>query len=114
MKEKEEPQESGDSISWKVLIFFFLIYFTQNCFLGFVWRNFVNLCSYYSFLNTVYLLEEGIEIEKIGIFSFISLLPMVLKVIIGVLGDKWGKRKIWIAAGLVIQVCNVYHKQCSV
>jgi PAT family beta-lactamase induction signal transducer AmpG len=62
-------------------------------------------------LNALYLLNNGIDIAKIGIFSSIALIPFVLKIFFGMLSDRfnlfgWGYRKPYIAIGLIIQfVC---------
>ena len=47
--------------------FFALIYFAEGIILG-----------YFASLNALYLLGNGIDIAKIGIFSAIALIPFVL------------------------------------
>jgi len=80
--------------------FFALIYFAEGIILG-----------YFASLNALYLLNNGIDIAKIGIFSSIALIPFVLKIFFGMLSDRfnlfgWGYRKPYIAIGLIIQfVC---------
>jgi PAT family beta-lactamase induction signal transducer AmpG len=80
--------------------FFALIYFAEGIILG-----------YFASLNALYLLGNGIDIAKIGIFSAIALIPFVLKIFFGMLSDRfnlfgWGYRKPYIAIGLLVQfVC---------
>jgi len=80
--------------------FFALIYFAEGVILG-----------YFASLNALYLLGNGIDIAKIGIFSAIALIPFVLKIFFGMLSDRfnlfgWGYRKPYIAIGLLVQfVC---------
>lgn len=80
--------------------FFGLIYFAEGIILG-----------YFASLNALYLLGNGIDIAKIGIFSSIALIPFVIKIFFGMLSDRFnffglGHRKPYIAIGLLVQfVC---------
>ncbi len=79
---------------------FSLLYFTQGTILG-----------YFASLNTLYLLENGIDLTRVGIFSSIALIPFILKIFFGMLSDRFnffklGHRKPYILIGLVVQfVC---------
>ena len=80
--------------------FFAVIYFAEGIILG-----------YFASLNALYLLGNGIDIAKIGIFSSIALIPFVIKILFGMLSDRFnffglGHRKPYIAIGLIVQfVC---------
>jgi MFS transporter, PAT family, beta-lactamase induction signal transducer AmpG len=80
--------------------FFAMIYFAEGIVLG-----------YFASLNALYLLNNGIDMAKIGIFSSIALIPFVLKIFFGMLSDRFnffglGHRKPYIAMGLIVQfVC---------
>jgi PAT family beta-lactamase induction signal transducer AmpG len=76
---------------------FGLLYFVQGTVLG-----------YFVSLNARYLLDHGLTMENVGIFSLIALLPFVLKIFMGLLSDKvnlfgMGHRKPYIFIGLFIQ-----------
>lgn len=76
---------------------FALLYFTQGTILG-----------YFASLNALYLLGNGIDIAKVGIFSSIALIPFVIKIFFGMLSDRFnffglGYRKPYIAIGLLVQ-----------
>ncbi len=76
---------------------FALLYFTQGTILG-----------YFASLNALYLLGNGIDIAKVGIFSSIALIPFVIKIFFGMLSDRFnffglGYRKPYIAIGLFVQ-----------
>lgn len=79
---------------------FALLYFTQGTILG-----------YFASLNALYLLGNGIDIAKVGVFSAIALIPFVIKIFFGMLSDRFnffglGYRKPYIAIGLLVQfVC---------
>ena len=77
--------------------FFAMIYFAEGIVLG-----------YFASLNALYLLGNGIDMAKIGIFSSIALIPFVIKIFFGMLSDRfnlfgWGHRKPYIAIGLAVQ-----------
>lgn len=83
----------------KVLRFsmFALLYFTQGTILG-----------YFASLNALYLLGNGLDIARVGIFSTIALIPFVIKILFGMLSDRFnflglGHRKPYILIGLVVQ-----------
>lgn len=79
---------------------FGLLYFTQG-----------TILSYFTALNALYLLANGVDMTRIGILGTIALLPFVLKVFLGMLSDRvnlfgLGHRKPYIFIGLIIQtVC---------
>ncbi len=78
------------------------LYLTQGTILG-----------YFTSLNALYLLSNGLTMTDIGIFSAIALIPFVIKIFLGILSDKvnlfgLGHRKPYIVLGLVIQtICLV-------
>ncbi len=83
----------------KVLRFsmFALLYFTQGTILG-----------YFASLNALYLLGNGLDLAKVGIFSSIALIPFVIKIFFGMLSDRFsffklGHRKPYIVIGLAVQ-----------
>jgi PAT family beta-lactamase induction signal transducer AmpG len=83
----------------KVLRFsmFALLYFTQGTILG-----------YFASLNALYLLGNGLDMAKVGIFSSIALIPFVIKIFFGMLSDRFsffklGHRKPYIFIGLLVQ-----------
>ena len=78
--------------------FFAMIYFAEGIVLG-----------YFASLNALYLLGNGIDMAKVGIFSSIALIPFVIKIFFGMLSDRFnflglGHRKPYIAIGLVVQL----------
>jgi Arabinose efflux permease len=78
--------------------FFAMIYFAEGIILG-----------YFASLNALYLLKNGIDMAKVGIFSSIALIPFVIKIFFGMLSDRFnffglGHRKPYIAIGLIVQV----------
>lgn len=79
---------------------FGLLYFTQGVILG-----------YFASLNALYLLSNGLDMADVGIFASIALIPFVIKILFGMLSDRynffgWGHRKPYIAIGLAVQfVC---------
>jgi PAT family beta-lactamase induction signal transducer AmpG len=79
---------------------FGLLYFTQGIILG-----------YFAALNALYLLSNGLDMADVGIFSSIALLPFVIKILFGILSDRynffgWGHRRPYIVIGLLGQfVC---------
>lgn len=76
---------------------FALLYFSQGAVL-----------SYFTALNSIYLLSFDISLSQIGIISGIALTPFVLKIFLGMLSDKvnflnFGHRKPYIVIGLFMQ-----------
>lgn len=76
---------------------FALLYFTQGTILG-----------YFASLNALYMLESGLDIAKVGIFSTIALIPFIIKILFGILSDRYnlfglGHRKPYIFIGLLVQ-----------
>ncbi len=80
------------------LILFASLYFTQGTILG-----------YFSSLNALYLLDNGLTMTDVGIFSAIALIPFVLKIFLGMLSDRVnlfgrGHRIPYILIGLAVQL----------
>lgn len=79
---------------------FGLLYFTQGTILG-----------YFAALNALYLLDRGLDMQAVGIFSSIALIPFMIKILFGFLSDRFnlfglGHRKPYILIGLLVQfVC---------
>jgi PAT family beta-lactamase induction signal transducer AmpG len=76
---------------------FALLYFTQGIILG-----------YFASLNALYLLGNGLDMADVGIFSSIALIPFVIKILFGMLSDRFnlfglGHRKPYIFIGLLVQ-----------
>ncbi len=76
---------------------FALLYFAQGAVL-----------SYFTALNSIYLLGFDLTMSQIGLIGTIGLIPLVLKIFLGMLSDrinlfKWGHRKPYIIFGLLIQ-----------
>jgi len=76
---------------------FALLYFAQGAVL-----------SYFTALNSIYLLGFDLTMSQIGMIGTIGLIPLVLKIFLGMLSDrvslfKWGHRKPYIIFGLFIQ-----------
>jgi len=76
---------------------FALLYFAQGAVL-----------SYFTALNSIYLLGFDLTMSQIGMIGTIGLIPLVLKIFLGMLSDrvslfKWGHRKPYIIFGLLIQ-----------
>lgn len=76
---------------------FGLLYFTQG-----------TILSYFTALNALYLLERGLTMTNVGIFSSIALIPFIIKILFGLLSDRvspfgLGHRKPYIFLGLAIQ-----------
>jgi len=77
--------------------FFGSIYFVQGAVL-----------SMFSTYMIIYLRKFSLSFTQIGIISAIALMPTILKILIGMLSDKWspfglGHRKPYILVGLVLQ-----------
>jgi PAT family beta-lactamase induction signal transducer AmpG len=76
---------------------FSMLYFAQGSILG-----------YFTALNALYLKSYDLSMSRIGIFSAIALIPLVLKIFLGMLSDRvnlfgLGYRKPYIIAGLLLQ-----------
>lgn len=76
---------------------FAMLYFTQGTILG-----------YFASLNALYLLGNGLDMAKVGIFASIALIPFVIKILFGMLSDRFnffglGHRKPYIVIGLLVQ-----------
>ena len=74
-----------------------LLYFTQGTILG-----------YFAALNALYLLANGLDMADVGVFSSIALIPFVIKILFGILSDRYslfglGHRKPCIVIGLLVQ-----------
>ncbi|MFH1160523.1 MAG: MFS transporter [bacterium] len=79
---------------------FSMLYFAQGSILG-----------YFTALNAIYLRSFDIPMSQVGIFSAIALLPLILKVFLGMLSDKvnlfgLGYRRPYIIIGLLIQAAG--------
>jgi PAT family beta-lactamase induction signal transducer AmpG len=81
---------------------FALLYFTQGTILG-----------YFASLNALYMLANGIDMAMVGIFSTIALIPFVIKILFGIISDRFnllglGHRKPYIFIGLLVQfICLI-------
>ena len=80
------------------LLLFGSLYFTQGTILG-----------YFSSLNALYLLDNGLTMTDVGIFGAIALIPFVLKIFLGMLSDRVnlfnrGHRVPYIVIGLAVQL----------
>jgi PAT family beta-lactamase induction signal transducer AmpG len=76
---------------------FGLLYFTQG-----------TILSYFTALNALYLLDRGLTMTNVGIFSSIALIPFIIKILFGLLSDRisplgLGHRKPYIFLGLTVQ-----------
>jgi PAT family beta-lactamase induction signal transducer AmpG len=76
---------------------FALLYFTQGTILG-----------YFASLNALYMLQNGLDMADVGIFSAIALIPFIIKILFGMLSDSFnffglGHRKPYIVIGLLVQ-----------
>jgi MFS transporter, PAT family, beta-lactamase induction signal transducer AmpG len=77
--------------------FFAMIYLAEGIVLG-----------YFASLNALYLLSNGIDMAKVGIFASIALIPFVIKIFFGMMSDRYnffglGYRKPYIVIGLLVQ-----------
>jgi PAT family beta-lactamase induction signal transducer AmpG len=77
---------------------FGLLYLTQGVVLG-----------YFAALNALYMLANGLDMARVGVFASIALIPFVIKIFFGMLSDRYsffnlGHRKPYIAIGLLVQV----------
>ena len=80
---------------------FALLYFTQGTILG-----------YFASLNALYMLDNGLDMADVGIFSTIALIPFVIKILFGIISDRYnlfglGHRKPYIFIGLLVQFACV-------
>ena len=81
---------------------FGLLYFTQG-----------TILSYFTALNALYFLSQGLTMTSVGIFASIALIPFVVKIFLGMLSDRFnlfgmGYRKPYILLGLAIQfICLI-------
>jgi len=87
---------NGQSKSMRFSMFA-LLYFTQGTILG-----------YFASLNALYMLANGLDMADVGIFSTIALIPFVIKILFGILSDRFnllglGHRKPYIFIGLMVQ-----------
>jgi MFS family permease len=57
---------------------FGLLYFTQGTILG-----------YFASLNALYMLANGLDMSQVGIFSTIALIPFVIKILFGIISDRY-------------------------
>jgi PAT family beta-lactamase induction signal transducer AmpG len=78
--------------------FFAMIYFAEGIILG-----------YFASINALYMIDSGLNMTDVGIFSSIALIPFVLKIFFGMLSDKFsffglGHRKPYIVIGLLVQI----------
>ena len=79
-------------------LMFGLLYFTQGI-----------IMSYFTSLNALYFLDNGLSMTDAGIFAAIALLPFVIKIFLGMLSDRVnlfgiGHRKPYILIGLIVQI----------
>jgi PAT family beta-lactamase induction signal transducer AmpG len=79
-------------------LMFGLLYFTQGIIL-----------SYFTSLNALYFLSNGLTMTDAGIFAAIALVPFVIKIFLGMLSDRvnlfgMGHRKPYILIGLTVQI----------
>jgi len=84
------------SRSYRYLVFS-LLYFAQGSVLG-----------YFTALNALYLRSFDLSMTRIGLFSAIAIIPLILKIFWGMLSDKvnffgLGYRKPYIVVGLLMQ-----------
>jgi len=78
-------------------VMFALLYFAQGAIL-----------SYFTALNSLYLLSFDLTMSQVGLVGAIGLIPFVLKIFLGMLSDRvdlagWGHRKPYIIFGLLVQ-----------
>ncbi len=87
----------GKSKAFKYTMFG-LLYFSQG-----------TILSYFTALNALYLLDNGLTMSDVGILGTIAMIPFILKIFLGFLSDKVnlfgkGHRKPYILIGLTIQI----------
>jgi len=79
---------------------FSMLYFAQGSILG-----------YFTALNAIYLRSFDIPMSLVGLFSAVALMPLILKIFLGMLSDRinlfgLGYRKPYIILGLLIQAAG--------
>ena len=82
-------------------LMFGLLYFTQG-----------TVLAYFLSVNALYFNENGLSGLDLGIFSTIAMIPFVIKILYGMLSDRYalfgmGHRKPYILIGLAIQVVSL-------
>jgi PAT family beta-lactamase induction signal transducer AmpG len=82
-------------------LMFGLLYFTQG-----------TVLAYFLSVNALYFNENGLSGLDLGIFSTIAMIPFVIKILYGMLSDRYallgmGHRKPYILIGLAIQVISL-------
>ena len=82
-------------------LIFSLLYFAQGAIL-----------SYFTALNSLYLLSFDLNMTQIGLMGTIAIIPFIIKIFIGILSDKVnlfgkGHRKPYIIIGLTIQAISL-------
>ena len=82
-------------------ILFGMLYFAQGAIL-----------SYFTALNAIYLRSFHLTMTQVGIFSAVSISPMVIKILFGMLSDRvnlagLGHRKPFIIIGLLMQAAGI-------
>ncbi len=76
---------------------FGLLYFSQG-----------TIMSYFTAMNALYFLDNGLEMTDVGIFASIAMIPFVIKIFLGILSDRvnllgMGHRRPYILLGLLTQ-----------
>jgi PAT family beta-lactamase induction signal transducer AmpG len=92
---------SGSFMKLYRYLLFALLYFAEGAVL-----------SYFTALNAIYLRSFHLTMTQVGIFSAVSISPMVLKVFLGMLSDRvnlfgLGHRKPFIIIGLILQAAGI-------
>lgn len=82
--------------------------FTRNLTFGSLYFTQGTIQGFFAAFNALYLLANGLKMTDVGIFSFIALLPFVLKIGLGMISDNinlfgMGHRKPYIFIGLAVQ-----------
>ena len=82
-------------------LMFGLLYFTQG-----------TVLAYFLSVNALYFNENGLSGLDLGIFSTIAMIPFVIKILYGMLSDRYalfgmGHRKPYILVGLAVQVVSL-------
>ncbi|NMC47018.1 MAG: MFS transporter [Chloroflexi bacterium] len=82
-------------------LMFGLLYFTQG-----------TVLAYFLSVNALYFNENGLSGLDLGIFSTIAMIPFVIKILYGMLSDRYalfgmGHRKPYILIGLAVQVVSL-------
>ncbi len=70
-----------------------------------------SVLGYFTSLNALYLRSYDLSMTRIGLFSAIAIIPLILKIVWGYLSDRVslfgsGYRKPYIVAGLLMQACG--------